>query len=93
MYFATFRTRSPLPQIQRALDELARAGFELRGLHMALADGGSEGEAHVRIDYAGEATVSPATYLSRLERSAEVSDARGGALYAPALRIVAQEAG
>lgn len=94
MYFATFHTRSPLSHVQRALDELSRAGFELRGLYLASAAAGPDGAAHVRIDYGGTATVSPDTYLQRLARLSEVSNVLGGTVFGliPAPEAAGQEA-
>lgn len=82
MYFATFETPSPLPHLQRALDELARAGFELKALCLTPAriDPEIGDVARVRIDYCGAATVSPETYLRRLRRLSAVSAVQGGAL-------------
>jgi hypothetical protein len=79
MYFATFQTPCPLSDVQRALDELARAGFELRGLDMAPQEPGAPG-AQIRIHYAGTARISPETYLQRLARMSEVSRVQGGVL-------------
>ena len=77
MYFATFHTPCPLSHVQRALDELARAGFELQGLNMVTPEPGPQ-DALVRIHYGGTASISSDTYLQRLARMNRVFNVQGG---------------
>lgn len=81
MYFATFHTPSPIPPVQRALDELGRAGFELIGFHLVTSNGTGERTAHVRIDYSGKGSISADTFLQRFMRISDVSGVLGGAVF------------
>ncbi|WP_323039061.1 hypothetical protein [Gemmobacter sp.] len=74
MYFAIFRTESPLDMLVRALAELDRAGFALTGVHLAPGTAPAE----VRIDYAAGGTVAPETWLARLERMPGILAVTGG---------------
>lgn len=76
MHFATFKTEAPVGHLLRALDELDRAGFALRALHVCA----EAPAADVRIDYAAEGTVPAETYLARLTRMPGVFAVSGGAL-------------
>lgn len=79
MHFAAFRTTAPLGHLQRALDELNRAGFQLATVRVSRPPKGeAEAEGLVRIDFHAEGTVSPETYLHRLARMAGVLSVEGG---------------
>lgn len=77
MHFVSFKTDAPLSHIQRALDELNRAGFALNELHV---DHDKQGCFCVRIHYHREATVASTTYQTRLARMPDVWAVQGGAL-------------
>lgn len=57
-----FRTASPLQTVQRALDELARAGFRLAELCIQTP----RDEAEVRLTFDGTGSVPPRTYALRV---------------------------
>lgn len=79
MHFAAFRTTAPLGHLQRALDELNRAGFHLAMVQVSRQpEGDPEAEGLVRIDFHAEGTVSPETYIHRLARMAGVLSVEGG---------------
>lgn len=77
MYFVSFKTDAPLSHIQRALDELGRAGFALSDLHVT---DDKPGRSCVRLHYRGDASVGPETYQARLERMPGVWGVQGGTL-------------
>lgn len=77
MHFAAFRTTAPLGHLQRALDELNRAGFQLATVRVSHPPE-DEAEGLVRIDFHAQGTVSPETYLHRLARMAGVLSVEGG---------------
>lgn len=81
MFFASFKTEEALSHVQRALDELARAGFALKGLYVSVDEPTTL--SSVRIDYAGSATISANTYLRRLEQMHGIMALHGGAVQDP----------
>ncbi|MDR7127493.1 hypothetical protein [Pseudotabrizicola sp. 4114] len=80
MHFVTFHTPSPLSDLQRALDELARSGFDLSGLVVKASARDPDTMAYVRIDFAGSSTVSPDSYVRRLGRMPEIVNLLAGAI-------------
>jgi len=81
MHFATFRTEARLGSLQRALDELARAGFDLLDIRLTTR----LDQADVRIDYAPTGSVPPQTYLARLSRIPGIEGVYGDVDLAPAM--------
>lgn len=77
MHFAVFRTTAPQGHLQRALDELDRAGFELAAVLMSRQDDGNAA-GRIRIDFHANGTITPETYLHRLARMAGVLSVEGG---------------
>ncbi|NUB45648.1 hypothetical protein GEU84_014715 [Fertoebacter nigrum] len=57
-----FRTAAPLQAVQRALDELARAGFDLAQLSVL----STQTDAAVRLAFVGAGSVPPRTYALRV---------------------------
>lgn len=57
-----FRTSAPLQTVQRALDEMARAGFCLAEMCLRTP----QAEAEVRLTFGGQGSVSPRTYALRV---------------------------
>ena len=84
MHFTTFVTETPIPHLQRALDELRRCGFELCAVTMAPGDAGSE----VRIEFLPCGAVQANTLVARLSRLPEIGAVEGG----PVGSMVAREA-
>ena len=84
MHFTTFVTETPLPHLQRALDELGRCGFDLCAVTMAPGGAGSE----VRIEFRPCGTVRADTLVARIARFPEIGAVAAG-LVGP---LVAKEA-
>lgn len=79
MHFAVFSTTAPQGHLQRALDELDRAGFELAAVLMSRQSESGDGAAgRIRIDFHANGTITPETYLHRLARMAGVLSVEGG---------------
>ena len=84
MHFTTFITDTPLPHLQRALDELGRCGFDLCAVTMASGRAG----AKVRIEFRPCGTVGADTLVARIARMPDIGAVEAG-LVGP---IVAREA-
>ena len=84
MHFTTFVTETPLPHLQRALDEVGRCGFDLCAVTMAPGGAGSE----VRIEFRPCGTVQAKTLVARIARLPEIGAVEGG----PVRSMVAKEA-
>ena len=84
MHFTTFITDTPLPHLQRALDELGRCGFDLCAVTMASGRAG----AAVRIEFRPCGTVGADTLVARIARMPDIGAVEAG-LVGP---IVAREA-
>ena len=79
MHFAAFRTMAPLGHLQRALDELNRAGFDLATVQVSRTpQGDPDAEGLVRIDFHAAGTIAPETYLHRLAGMAGILSVEGG---------------
>ena len=84
MHFTTFVTDTPLPHLQRALDELGRCGFDLCAVTMASGRAGAE----VRIEFRPCGNVRADTLVARIARFPEIGAVEAG-LVGP---VVAREA-
>lgn len=80
MHFVTFESDEPLSHLQRALDELGRAGFDLMGLHLSRPEHRGQDTPLIRIDYCGDTSVSPSTYVARIARMQGAMAVQGGTL-------------
>ena len=84
VHFTTFVTETPLPHLQRALDEVRRCGFDLCAVTMVPGGAGSE----VRIEFRPCGTVQAHTLVARIARLPEIGAVEGG----PVGSMVAREA-
>ena len=74
MHFTTFFTDTPIPHLQRALDEVGRCGFELCALTLSLGKSGAE----VRIEFRPDGTVEAHTVVARIARIPAIKAVKGG---------------
>ena len=84
MHFTTFITDTPLPHLQRALDELGRCGFDLCAVTMAPGRAGAE----VRIEFRPCGTVRADTLVARIARMPDIGAVEAG----PVGPVIAKEA-
>lgn len=62
MHFATFSTDAPLHHLARALDELARAGFDLCRVSLMA----ETAPATVQLQFRGQGAIGPCTLRARI---------------------------
>lgn len=74
MHFATFTADTAIEALQRALDELARAGFALEAISLRA----QAPRAEVRLEFHPRGGISADTYLARLARMPGVAGVAGG---------------
>ena len=74
MHFTAFVTETPIPHLPRALDEVARCGFDLCAVTMAPGQAGAE----VRIGFRPCGTVGADTMVARIARFPAIRAVEGG---------------
>ena len=74
MHFTTFVTDTPIPHLQRALDEVGRCGFQLYTVTLAPGQAGAD----VRIEFQPDGIVGAHTVVARIARIPAIMAVEGG---------------
>ena len=76
MHFTTFVSDTPIPHLQRALDEVERCGFDLCAVTLVQGQTGAE----VRIEFQPVGVVGAHTVVARIARIPAIQAVKGGSV-------------